>query len=72
MQYNIVKYYYTFLFLKVFNFCNGKAEASVSHEPSQIILICWFGAQETFLLINNAEINYIFCGNPAKRTGYLK
>jgi len=23
----------------------------VLHDPSEIILICWFGAQETFLLI---------------------
>jgi len=22
--------------------------ASVSHDPSETILICWFGAQETF------------------------
>jgi len=25
---------------------------SVSHDPSEIILICWFGAEETFLIIN--------------------
>jgi len=24
---------------------------SVSHDPSEISLICWFGAQETFLII---------------------
>ncbi len=34
----------------------GKAEFSaiftpVSHDPSEIILICWFGAQEIFLII---------------------
>jgi len=23
-------------------------QSSVSHEPSEIILICWFNAQETF------------------------
>jgi len=23
-------------------------QSSVSHDPSEIILICWFGAQETF------------------------
>jgi len=27
----------------------------VSHDPSKIILICWFGAQQTFLIIINAE-----------------
>jgi len=26
---------------------------SVSHDPSEIILICWFAAQETFLIIIN-------------------
>jgi len=25
--------------------------SSVSHDPSEIILIWWFGAQETFLII---------------------
>ncbi len=31
-----------------------KAEfSSVSHDPSEIILICWFAAQETFLFIIN-------------------
>jgi len=35
--------------------CDGKAEFSasllqysVSHDPSEIILLCWFGAQKTF------------------------
>ncbi len=27
-------------------------QSSVSHDHSEIILICWFGAQETFLIIN--------------------
>ncbi len=27
-------------------------QSSVSHDPSEIILICWFAAQETFLIIN--------------------
>jgi len=26
--------------------------SSVSHDPSEIILICWFAAQETFIIIN--------------------
>ncbi len=33
-------------------FCDGKAEFSVSHDPSEIIPICWFGAQERLLIIN--------------------
>ncbi len=28
---------------------------SVSHDPSEIIPICWFGAQEPFLIIINDE-----------------
>jgi len=27
-------------------------QSSLSHEPSEIILICWFDAQEIFLNIN--------------------
>jgi len=40
--------------------CDGKAEFSASllqssiwHDPSEIILVCWFGAQETFIIIND-------------------
>ncbi len=36
---------------------------------SEIILICWFAAQETFLIIINAEIRFAaqyFCGNGDK------
>ncbi len=29
-------------------------QSSVSHDPSEIILICWFAAQETFMIIINA------------------
>ncbi len=27
-------------------------QKNVSHNPSEIILICWFAAQETFIIIN--------------------
>ncbi len=30
-------------------------QSSVSHDPSEIILICWFTAQETFQIIINVE-----------------
>ena len=30
-------------------------QSSVSHDPSEIILICWFAAQETFMIIINVE-----------------
>ncbi len=38
----------------------------VSHDPSEIILICWFTAQKTFLIIINTENSHAaqyFCGN---------
>ncbi len=38
----------------------------VSHDPSEIIMIYWFAAQETFLIIINVENSYAayyFCGN---------
>ncbi len=28
-------------------------QSSVSHDPSEIILICWFALQEIFLIIND-------------------
>jgi len=41
--------------------CDGKSEfsasllqSSVSHDPSKIMMICWFDAQETFLIIISA------------------
>ncbi len=33
-------------------------EVSVSHNPSEIILICWFAAQETFLIIINVKNSF--------------
>ncbi len=41
-------------------------QSSVSHDPSEIILICWLAAQETFLIIISAEYSCnasYFCGN---------
>ncbi len=34
---------------------DGKAEFSVSYDPSEIILICRFPANETILIIINVE-----------------
>ncbi len=57
----------TVFYVNIFNIliysCDGKAEflalllqSSVSHDPSEIILICWFGAQETIIvIISNVE-----------------
>ncbi len=32
-------------------------QSSVAHDPSEIILIWWFAAQETFMIIKNVENN---------------
>ncbi len=32
------------------NFQQSLLQSSVSNNPSEMILICWFGAQETFLI----------------------
>ncbi len=58
---NIVKYYYKqlfsiFIYIFKFNYsCKAKFSASlllssVTKDPSEIILICWFAAQESFLV----------------------
>jgi len=39
--------YFKMLFIPV-NFQHH--DYSVSHDPSEIILICWFGAQEKFII----------------------
>ncbi len=41
-----------------FNSCDVKQpllQSSVSHDPSKMVLIYWFAAQETFLIIINVE-----------------
>ncbi len=52
--------------LNVIYSCDYKAEftasllqSSVSHDSSEIIIIYWFDAQETFLIVINVE-NFIF------------
>jgi len=65
---NIVKYYYNY-FLNVIILLNviyssdqswissiiSFLQSSESHDPSEITLIWWFDAQETFLIIINVE-----------------
>ncbi len=53
-----VLFQFTFNILKNKNNCDGNANAkfsaaisSVSHDTSEIILICWFGVQELFIII---------------------
>ncbi len=58
--YNLIPLY-ILIYVYIY-FCNVKAEfsasllwSSVSHDPSEINLICWFGAQEMFLNIINIK-----------------
>jgi len=44
-----------FFFKEVSHALASLLQPSVSHDPSEIILICQFYAQETFLIIINAE-----------------
>jgi len=37
-------------------FLTSLLQSSVSHDPSEITIICWFAAQETFLIIIIIEI----------------
>ncbi len=37
------------------NFQQSLLQSSVSNDFSEIILICWFAAQETFIIIINIE-----------------
>ncbi len=38
-------------------------QSSVSHDPSEIILICWFADKETFLIIISVETQSSFYRN---------
>ncbi len=56
---NIITFYnqYIIIIISVYN----KAEFWKSHDPSEIIGICWFGAQKnkkTFPIIINVENNH--------------
>ncbi len=40
---------------------NSSIPSSVSHDLSKIILICWYAAQTTFIIIVNIENRYYSC-----------
>ncbi len=42
------------------NFHQLLLQASISHDPSEIILMCWFGAQETYLLLSMLKTVLLF------------
>ncbi len=39
------------------DFLASLLQSSLSHDPSEIIQLCWFDAEETFLIIRNVEIS---------------
>ncbi len=41
------------------SFQQSLLQSSVSHDLTEFILICWFGAQETFLIISSVENSWI-------------
>ncbi len=47
-------------------------QSSVSHDPSEIIVICWFAAQETFLIINAELLLDIFVVTVIYSSQHLK
>ncbi len=53
------------------NFQQPLLQSPVSHDPSEIILICWLGSQETFIIIIFISAKY-FCGKNIKNSIYLK
>ncbi len=60
--------YYKIQFIPLIKavFSASLLQSSVSHDPSEIILIYWFPAQETFLIIINVEnscAGKYFCEN---------
>ncbi len=51
--------FYLNIFSIVIYSCDAKhLQSLVSHDPSEIILICWFDAQETLLSILNVQNSY--------------
>ncbi len=40
--------------------CNSK-QSSVSHDPSEVILICWFAVQKTFIIIIIINVENSLC-----------
>ncbi len=58
MLYFIIIIFFIIVFLYIFcnlNFRQQLLQSSVSHDPSEIILIFWFAAQETFIIIVNVK-----------------
>ncbi len=49
--------YFNILFIPVIKaeFSASFLQSWESYDPSEFILICWFAAQETFLIINHVE-----------------
>jgi len=57
--YNLKEWFTISIYFKVYDgkgeFSASLLQSSVSHDPSEIILIWWFADQETFIIIINVE-----------------
>ncbi len=42
-------------YLTIYSSVKAKFIIIITHDPSEIILMCWFDAQETFLIIINVK-----------------
>ncbi len=56
----IIVFYLNTFTVQVIFWCNAEftasfLQSSVSNDPSEIIIICWFAAQETLIIIINVE-----------------
>ncbi len=49
--YYLLNYLFIY-YLFIYTFSASLLQSSVSHDPSEIILICWFAAQEMYLVIS--------------------
>lgn len=62
---NIITNNFTiFIFYNTIYLLDGQEGFLASQDPSEIILKCWFGAQETLLsMLRTVVLPNIFCGN---------
>ncbi len=53
---NIMKYFYNLEYLfSLWIYFKVQCIPLVSHDPSEIIIKCWFAAQDTFIIIINVK-----------------
>ncbi len=53
---NCFQFEYIFKMILISVMQSHQSVSLVSHDPSEMILVCWFAAQETFLIISVENI----------------